>query len=502
MMRTRALGFALLAATLALGSTGAFAQSPPAVDQDEQVSDLLAEISYRIVNGQLAREGAWPWQVAMYFKKSNGQFGQICGGSLIHRQWVLTAAHCILSKNASSFMVVENTNRIDSPLKPGGRGRAIAVRRIITHPDYNDNTNENDIALMQLEAPAQSALVAMASSGDNAIESPGTVATVTGWGTLRAINQGMDAITNEVVRPGDPRYFTNRLMEVDLPLVDQKTCQSAYPGAKSVDARALCAGYREGGKDSCQGDSGGPLVAKLANGKYKQVGVVSWGRGCARKDSYGIYTRVSAFRTWISATSGVSFEGSDVDVGSSAPASPSPAAPPSAVPSNPGSANNTAGLSIGFEQGDTLKVGQKANIRVSTARSGSLVLVDITPDGKATQIYPNARSLTSPTGRRRDSNLISPNVPVVVPDPRNPYEGFEFTIDPPGGEGKLVAILSDRPLQSISPIPEFPKTLQGSDAGIEFFSNLTQDLQRDVVVDGVARKASWSFAIKTYQIAQ
>lgn len=502
-MLNRIMFAGIIGGILVANMSSSRAQSAAAVDSDEQVSDLLAEVSYRIVNGQLARDGAWPWQIAMYYRRSGGKFGQICGGSLIHRDWVLTAAHCIISRDAGDFMIVENTNRIDNPLKPGSRGNAIAVRQIIPHPAYKKSSQENDIALMRLAAPARSSPAVMASKADTAIEAPGYITTVTGWGTLRSISQGMDAVTHEVVRPGDPKYFTNRLMEVDLPLVDEKTCLAAYPGDKSIDQRALCAGFREGGKDSCQGDSGGPLVAKASNGQYKQVGVVSWGRGCARKESYGIYTRVSAFGSWISSTIGISF-------GASAPApaaatSPAATKPPAAAPAQaqtPNLANNQAGVSVNFIQGDTLKVGQTANVKVATSQPGYLVLVDITPNGKATQIYPNGRSLSTPTGGRKSSNLVEPSTPLTVPDPKNPYEGFEFTIEPPTGEGKLVAVLSDQPLLSASSIPNLPKTMESVDAAVEFFSKLTEDLQRDVVIDGVKRKPNWSFATKAYRVTQ
>ena len=159
-------------------------------------------------------------------------------------------------------------------------------------------------------------------------------------------------------------------------------------------------------------------------------------------------------------------------------------------------------MSVNFIQGDALKVGQTANVKVATSQPGYLVLVDITPNGKATQIYPNGRSLSTLTGGRKSSNLVEPSTPLTVPDPKNPYEGFELTIEPPTGEGKLVAVLSDQPMLSVSSIPNLPKTMESVDAAVEFFSKLTEDLQRDVVIDGVKRKPNWSFATKAYRITQ
>ncbi|PIO41133.1 hypothetical protein AB205_0216800 [Aquarana catesbeiana] len=94
-----------------------------------------------------------------------------------------------------------------------------------------------------------------------------------------------------------------------VPLIDGSTCQTMYTkagGSITIQSDQICAGYKEGGKDSCQGDSGGPLVCKV-QGVWYQVGVVSLGIGCAKPNFPGIYTQVTAYQAWISKYLNVTF---------------------------------------------------------------------------------------------------------------------------------------------------------------------------------------------------
>lgn len=104
----------------------------------------------------------------------------------------------------------------------------------------------------------------------------------------------------------------NVLQELQLPTVPNEQCKADYDkigkvgSEKQFDDSVLCAGYREGGKDSCQGDSGGPLMFPVQKEDYEfyyyQIGVVSYGIGCARAEVPGVYTRTSKFIDWISET--------------------------------------------------------------------------------------------------------------------------------------------------------------------------------------------------------
>src|SRR5215472_13774417 len=105
-----------------------------------QDSAAFTELDYRVVGGTLAAEGAWPWQVAIYFKQPDGTFMLGCGGSIVNPRWVLSAAHCFLRSSdatlrvASDVLVVEGTNQIDlARRREGGKGHLVDVKRIVMH---------------------------------------------------------------------------------------------------------------------------------------------------------------------------------------------------------------------------------------------------------------------------------------------------------------------------------------------------------------------------------
>lgn len=454
-----------------------------AVAQESAIEDLESEISYRIIGGTPAAENAWPWQVAYYMRADDGSLTLRCGGSVINQNWILTAAHCIASRNARDYVVVEGTTRIEGSLEKNRTGRRLNVAQVIAHEDYDDKSTKNDIALLRLATPASSRSVTLNLQESNPLEVPGTMAIVTGWGLIKSFNMKWeDFNTHERIKAGDPRYFTNRLMEVTIPLVD---CQQ-MPWKNIIDHRQVCSRSSEG-KDSCRGDSGGPLVVRDQDGAYEQVGIVSY--GSLKCDGDSVYSKVSAFEGWIRAKTGLDFKKPEKPP---APPPVKPVVPPVTPPVRP-SADNKAGLSVGIAQGSTVRIGQVVQFKVATQAPGYLLLVDFTPDGRATQIYPNPRSLAG-----SKSNRIVPGRPLLVPDPNNPYERFEFKVEPPLGEGSLLAILSSQPFTSVS-VSELPKAMEKAEA-LEYFANVVAELKRDLSVSDGGGSRDWSFVATPYRI--
>uniref|UniRef100_A0A3B3I579 Peptidase S1 domain-containing protein n=1 Tax=Oryzias latipes TaxID=8090 RepID=A0A3B3I579_ORYLA len=230
-----------------------------------------ANLNNRIVGGQDAPAGFWPWQVSL---QTSSHF---CGGSLINNQWVLTAAHCFPSGSASGVTVVLGLQSLQGS-NPNNVSRTIT--RLIIHPNYN--SNDNDIALLQLSSPVNftNYISPVCLSATNSTFYSGVNTWVTGWGNIGS---------------GVSLPAPQTLQEVQVPIVGNRRCKCSY---SSITDNMVCAGLLEGGKDSCQGDSGGPLVIKQ-NNRWIQAGVVSFGRGCALPNFPGVYTRVSQYQTWI-----------------------------------------------------------------------------------------------------------------------------------------------------------------------------------------------------------
>ena len=170
-------------------------------------------------------------------------------------------------------------------LASGGELRR--VEQIILHSGYDPRATLDDIALMRLVEPfpdTQTQTVQLQSPQlDRTFSPPGACSVVTGWGTLEE---------------GAPQSLPDRLQAVDLPIIDGARCADIY-SADDITAGQVCAGYDQGTMDSCQGDSGGPLVVPGGATGWTQVGVVSWGKGCAQPRAYGVYTRVSHYIDWI-----------------------------------------------------------------------------------------------------------------------------------------------------------------------------------------------------------
>lgn len=239
-----------------------------------------------IVGGQEADPGEWPWQVALVRKGDSPFNGQFCGGSIIDRNWVLTAAHCVDTSAPGDLDIIAGIHDLRVPDPNIAR---VAISQIIVHPGWNDATKDNDIALLKLASavPARAGSgttlpIAFANLAPSFIGNlTGTISTVTGWGN----------------RDPNGNDFPDRLYEVQVPIISNVECGGSY---NNLTDNMLCAGYPQGGKDSCQGDSGGPLVIYDNSAKkWVQVGIVSFGVGCAQPDFPGVYARLSRYASWI-----------------------------------------------------------------------------------------------------------------------------------------------------------------------------------------------------------
>ncbi|XP_074864380.1 chymotrypsin-like protease CTRL-1 isoform X2 [Carettochelys insculpta] len=225
----------------------------------------------RIVNGENAVPGSWPWQVSL--QTSSG--AHFCGGSLINENWVVTAAHCEV-RAGSHFVILGEYDR-SSGAEPI---QVKSITKAITHPYWNPQTLSDDITLVKLASPAQLgprvSPVCLASASESL--PAGLTCVTTGWGrTSSSTNNG-----------------ALQLQQVALPLVTVSQCQQ-YWGSR-ITSSMICGGGA--GASSCQGDSGGPLVC-LKGGAWTLIGIVSWGTSNCNVQAPAVYARVSVFRSWI-----------------------------------------------------------------------------------------------------------------------------------------------------------------------------------------------------------
>ena len=202
-----------------------------------------------------------------------------CGGSLIREDLILTAAHCVDGEIAEDIEVSAGRTSLAKEVT-GGQRRYVS--KIVMHESYNRRKTDNDIALVFLEEPFELNEKVQLISYDSSNYELSRL-TVIGWGNTS---------TSQYNYPKD-------LMEVDVNFIAKKICNSRFWMNGAVTDNMFCAGFNKGGKDSCQGDSGGPIFLTSDDGDYVQAGIVSWGKGCARRRRPGIYTKLSNYSDWI-----------------------------------------------------------------------------------------------------------------------------------------------------------------------------------------------------------
>ena len=227
----------------------------------------------RIIGGTNSSE-AYPWMVSI---QTGGHF---CGGALIGKDWVLTAAHCMEGVSASQLVLYVGAEDLRN--LNGAEQRS--VDWIETHPDYKGDSFFSDIAILKLSTSSDKTPIPLLSQQANSDLQANEQLRVIGWGLTDS---------------SDITSMSFDLQEVDVSFQSDEVCQDTYPiNVSNYWARSLCAGEVSGGKDACQGDSGGPLVVK-ANDEWALTGLVSWGDGCAEAQKYGAYSEVAYFHDWI-----------------------------------------------------------------------------------------------------------------------------------------------------------------------------------------------------------
>ncbi|MCK5829012.1 MAG: serine protease [Methylococcales bacterium] len=236
-----------------------------------------AQITPKIIGGKPSNLIQWPWMAGIVLKGRSSFDGIFCGASLIAKDWVLTAAHCVFDEKRSTIEIIINQADLDN-----NEGERLSVDRILVHPLFDTESLLNDIALVKLRTPSTSTPITVLPTY-SIEDSAGQDAIALGWGTTSAV---------------EPKY-PKRLHQADLSIISNPKCLTAL--VDGITENMLCAGVPSAKQDTCQGDSGGPLIVfDSQTQSWRQVGITSWGDGCARKGFYGVYTRVKKYASFIS----------------------------------------------------------------------------------------------------------------------------------------------------------------------------------------------------------
>ncbi|CAG4964493.1 unnamed protein product [Colias eurytheme] len=223
----------------------------------------------RVVGGGAVTPGEFPWLAALM---RDGK--QICGATVVARDHLITATHCIFEVEASRLSVLVGEYDVNN-----SRSDGFPVSQVLQHPDFNRYTYDNDIAVLRLAEPLPDSLyrpACLPDEDDDYLD--GGDAIVSGWGST--------------IEKGPP---SNIPMKAEVQIWSQEECTNAGYGRRKVTPRMICANAPD--RDSCSGDSGGPLI--MAQPHFTLVGIVSWGRGCARQGYPGVYARVDRFMPWL-----------------------------------------------------------------------------------------------------------------------------------------------------------------------------------------------------------
>ncbi|XP_004644714.1 kallikrein-7 [Octodon degus] len=220
----------------------------------------------RIIDGYPCDKGSHPWQVAL-LKGSQLH----CGGVLVGRRWVLTAAHCKMGQ----YVVQVGSDKLGDK-----RAQKIKATQSFRHPRYSSQTHENDIMLVRLNSPVKMSSGVKAANLPTHCEPAGTSCSVSGWGTTTS---------PQVTFPAE-------LMCTNVNLIDPSECKKVYK--ELLGKSMLCAGIKDSKTNTCNGDSGGPLMCK---GTVQ--GIVSWGTfPCGQPNDPGVYTQVCKYSDWVKQT--------------------------------------------------------------------------------------------------------------------------------------------------------------------------------------------------------
>jgi secreted trypsin-like serine protease len=418
----------------------------------------------KIVGGENARLPDWPGIATLRLHSDTGQVSRyFCGAAAISERWILTAAHCLPAYVVQLTGPLRNSRgenhegRLEVVLGVGDLRAANAqhvypVEQVVMHEAYraaveaafrmseSDQTRAldgiapnqgDDIALIKLARPWRGQISQLSLSATTDPDpSTGAQVRVAGFGYTKT--QQLQRYSRSDGR-GELFAGSATLLETAVETIQPVRCKGRYANA-AIGTGQICAGLEEGGKDSCQGDSGGPLIMTDAQGCPWQVGIVSWGEGCAERNAYGVYTRVSHYADWIQRHTGPLTAAAPAPQATGSGAL-SPLQLQEGLKQLEGLLGATKGrVKLGIRGGDRVRLGQQVIFEALSEIAGKLIILDINASREVTLIYPNRFVAAATSGQIRATQQVA------VPGPD--YPGFTaFQAVEPTGKGELLAVV-------------------------------------------------------------
>lgn len=371
----------------------------------------------KMIGGERAGEDEWPFLGVMRasFEDKEGDRNVVehfCGATIISKRWMLTAAHCVAyaqksganewqvySGDYKSFGVLEVVVGIND-LEDSDETATYRVVDIQIHPDYaaweqvsaNDWIGEkNDIALIKIDRDWEGPIMRLSAGGESDTDKFFGRGFAAGFGSQNASNSE-DLEEFSISRSGEAGIAGSRfLMHAMLPLKSADYCLDLLEKHGFDPEQNICAAFDDGGIDTCQGDSGGPLAGLDNKGRAYQIGIVSYGDGCAVKGRPGVYARVSQYVDWIAKhVPAAKF----VSVNPETKIHMSQESLQTLVDLiDPGSMNvelKTLQMGDGDQSKQTtqLRHGETVELEITTNVAGRLWIIDRAEDGTLTPMYP------------------------------------------------------------------------------------------------------------------
>jgi secreted trypsin-like serine protease len=461
----------------------------------------------KVVGGRDAKLANWPSQAVIRLRDPvQRRYEYFCGATLITRDTVLTAAHCVdtVEKMRTDGLHYRRGGKVgpgvveivvgtaDLLAVPSANVRQI--KEIIMHPDYKSAEGGHDIAIIRLVEAIAGQVSRLSLSGK---ADPGgswaTPVAVAGFG-VQQDGGGLRAYRSRT--DDDVFAGSEKLLEAIVPYVPRQTCSQIY-GNNTIGDGQICAGYEPGQIDSCTGDSGGPLVTFDRNGCAYQIGVVSWGAGCAQAKAYGVYTRISAYAPWLKRLVPGLTEMRDDDVAQTS-TDPSPLVDSiyRDLKDLVGAAEGRAKVTI--KPSHRVAEGEFASFEISSSVAGKLILIDINAKGEVVQLFPSKFS---------NQRYIKANDTFVIPD----NASYRFKAVAPFGRSRLIVLVAPERLDSdvlITADRQLKKGFEAEAVPLAYFQNLLQQINRTLgggrgfVAVQTDPLPGWAFATAEYEIAR